>query len=237
MTNKLKIFDKKDSYLLEMWREVLDLSINISSHINDNFENIDFSKIANTSHEALSNFLKVLHEFKKGSSKENLIISVRLNKKQFDIIDRVFYAATNYGTVYEKFKGQFKIVLKIEEIFIKERMKDVLKINKEEDLVRLEMSRNILALSIKLTNWINENFEWSDFFTIANTGHEELVAFLEVIQEIPRKSNNKNRLIEFCLDEKQYWILRDVFRIISSFHDEEFEDEIEEIDNIDTVLN
>lgn len=64
-----------------------------------------------------------------------------------------------------------------------ECFKYTLRIIADEDPIQLEIGRAVLDMAIKISSYINNNFDESDFFTIGHTRDHVVTHFLKILQE------------------------------------------------------
>ena len=62
-------------------------------------------------------------------------------------------------------------------------MNDTFKIIIDGNPIQLEVGRGVLDMAIRITSYINNNFDESDFFTIGHTRNHVVAHFLEILQE------------------------------------------------------
>jgi len=112
----------------------------------------------------------------------------------------------------------------------------------DENPIQLEVGRNVLDMTIRISSYIHNNFEASDFFTIGHTRQYVVTQFLEVLQEamsITRVEDDKvllslKRDLLGNYDRDQYHMLERVLWYGCNFGDdipelEPYHDEIFEI--------
>lgn len=93
---------------LEMSRDVLDLAVQVTSHINDNFESSDFFAIRHTEQEEISMFLSFLNEAQNAMQPEDDMVSLALNPEQYRHFENVFIHAHNF--MDEDFDEDFETI-------------------------------------------------------------------------------------------------------------------------------
>ena len=99
-----------------------------------------------------------------------------------------------------------------------ECFKYTLKILADEDPIQLEVGRPVLDMAIRITSYINTNFDESDFFTIGNTSHNAVNQFLELLKE--GQGGMKLEQDNISLKIYQYDMLESVLWYGSNFGDD-----------------
>lgn len=108
MKNMFKIVADGNPTQLEMSRDVLDLAVQVTSHINDNFESSDFFAIRHTEQEEISMFLSFLNEAQNAMQPEDDMVSLALNPEQYRHFENVFIHAHNF--MDEDFDEDFETI-------------------------------------------------------------------------------------------------------------------------------
>ncbi len=113
-------------------------------------------------------------------------------------------------------------------------MKNTLKIINDGNPTQLEVGRDVLDVTIRISSYINDNFTASDFFTIGNTSHDEVVMFLEILEEAQGRMKLEDDKITISLKRYQYSMFESVLWYGSNFGDdipelEPFHDDIWDI--------
>lgn len=107
-------------------------------------------------------------------------------------------------------------------------MKIIFKIIENEDPIQLEVGRDVLDMAIRITSYIKNNFDESDFFTIGNTRDHVVAQFLEILQEAHKRIKLEDDKVLLSLkrdmsgdfDSDLYHMLKRVLWYGSNFGDD-----------------
>lgn len=89
------------------------------------------------------------------------------------------------------------------------------KIVAEEASVLLEMTLEYFNLAIRIGDYIDNNFEASDIFTISYVWHEPLSKLVNKLKQIDLEQNPA--VVSFRLDKAEYSIFGSMFANASNF--------------------
>ena len=103
-------------------------------------------------------------------------------------------------------------------------MREMFEIVSENNPVQLKMSSEELDLAVRLTRFLNEHFDETDFYATTSTHQAKVEGLLTFLQGIEKDHKNDTE-INFSISKEQYSVLRDVFVCADSFFEDDFEDE------------
>lgn len=86
-----------------------------------------------------------------------------------------------------------------------------------ENPSRVEVNKNVLDLAIRVTNYINDNFDASDYFTIGNESHEKVFKFLIFLKENHGLLQTEVDLLPINIDTVHFSMLENIFIYASNF--------------------
>jgi len=99
-------------------------------------------------------------------------------------------------------------------------MKNMFKIVAQGDPTHVEMSPDVLDMALKISTYIDNNFDESDFFTLGNVGHEDFSKFRSSIEEAQSGISDESDTVSLSFDTEQYRLFDTVMWYGSNFGDD-----------------
>jgi hypothetical protein len=97
MQNMFKVVADGNPQEVEMSPNVLDMAIAIAKHIQKNPMESDFFAITNIKEENFEKLLQTLENSHEAFKGDEGVLSISLDKEDYDIFDRVFWYGRNFG--------------------------------------------------------------------------------------------------------------------------------------------
>ncbi|MDH5723641.1 MAG: hypothetical protein OEY94_10020 [Alphaproteobacteria bacterium] len=116
MSETFKILTEGNPTQIEMSREDLDLAVEVTSKLIDDFEGSDFWELSMYTKDVVENLLETLKAAQSTMSDEGTMLSLSLDKEQYWVLKRVFIHVQNF--MEEEFEAEFDRIDEIADILV-----------------------------------------------------------------------------------------------------------------------
>ncbi len=83
-------------------------------------------------------------------------------------------------------------------------MKNMFRVVSQGDPTHVEMSPDVLHVAVRISDYIDNNFVKSDFFTLGNVGYEDFSKFRNSIEKAHNSISPEEAMVSLSLDSEDF---------------------------------